>query len=592
MLAAIEEERVLKVIVPISRSKVMWEHRCFQILKKGGKEWRKVVDCSELNGFLLKRKFKMEDQRTVQRNIRRMMWGASIDISKAYWQIPVDPEATPYLAFSYDNQTWAYTAMPFGLSTAPRTFTLLMRVCVQAIRQRWKLTASHFLDDLLFLHEDRQYLQESMPEIVRFLEWLGWVVNKEKSDLIPKQQFIYLGLQWDTTAPSVCLPKDQVHSKLQSLHRLETTLLTNTLTTARTLARTIGDLGSSRFQHRQASLHLKQMDALKLAAIATSGWDGPVLLPSPPPTALTEDIAWWKETLRTNTPRYIAEIPPQAILWTDASPIGWGAHVLIHSSNSSILMHGRWRRKATSNALECAAVERALRTLRRTAEGKALRSIIVRSDNTTTCFNINRQNSCDTLLPSLLSLLRFLERSEIQVVAEHVAGVDNSIADKLSRISPGGDYSLKQEHLEKLLQRWGLQIDADLFAKGWNAKHHLFFSPEKDRLAQGRNAFLVPWRSFRLSLLHPPLPLLPRVLQRLWAEKMAAILITPDWTRQPWSESLRQMTIKKAILGPAESVLVKGKSMQSVRAELPPGDIAAVLVDTRTIPANHSSTTI
>jgi hypothetical protein len=137
-----------------------------------------------------------------------------------------------------------------------------------------------------------------------------------------------------------------------------------------------------------------------------------------------------------------------------------------------------------------------------------------------------------------------------------------------------------------------VQIGADLFASGWNKQHHLYFSTEKDRNALGRNAFLVPWHNFNIPLLHPPLPLLPRVLQRLLQERMQAVIVAPHWLRAPWSETLRQMTLQKTILGPGETVMVKGRKMATVRAELPPGDVAAYLVDTRTTQERSSSTSI
>jgi ribonuclease HI len=590
MLAAIDEERAMQAIRPIRREEVMWEHETFFVKRKGKKKLRKVVDCSALNVFLRKRKFKMEDHRVVQKNLIKMMWATKTDISNAYLQVPVDPEATPFLCFNYDGQTWTYTAMPFGLSTAPRTFTLLMRACIKAIREKWEVTATAYLDDLLFLHADRDYLEKATVEIVCFLEWLGWEINREKSDFLPKQVFEHLGWQWDTTVPSVCLPPPQAKHKLQQLRSFETTLLTHSVTSARSLARTIGDLGSSRFQLRQASLHLRTFDSLKLAALAAEGWDGPVLLPFPPPEQTMADIDWWRTALTANEPRSIAHTPPQAIVYTDASPIGWGAHVLLHGSSEDLLLHGRWRKKKTSNALECTAVERALRTLKHRPEGRNLTSLVVRTDNTATAYNINRLNACDSLLPSLLRLLHFLDHSGLEIVAEHVAGTDNTVADKLSRISPGGDYSVTDERLDQLLQDWGVRIGADLFAAGWNAKHSLFFSPERDRRALGRNAFLARWADFPLPLIHPPLPLLPRVLQRLLQEKMMAIIIAPDWRREVWSNLLASITIRKTVLGSAETVLVKGKRMGRVHAQLPPGNIAAYMTDTRTTPASYSST--
>jgi hypothetical protein len=215
--------------------------------------------------------------------------------------------------------------------------------------------------------------------------------------------------------------------------------------------------------------------------------------------------------------------------------------------------------------------------------------VIIRSDNTATCYNINRRAAGITLLPPLLHLLRFADRVGIELTAEHVRGVDNTIADRLSRISPGGDYALKMEVLEAHLREWGLQIDADLFAAGWNAKHRTYCSLKPDSKAFARDAFLINWSQFRLPLLHPPIPLIPKVLQRLESEKMTAVLVLPNWSTQPWSLVLRRMTVRSKDLGPTDAVLVRGSRMTKVRAELPPGNLAILLLDTKTMPEKSSS---
>jgi ribonuclease HI len=225
------------------------------------------------------------------------------------------------------------------------------------------------------------------------------------------------------------------------------------------------------------------------------GWDGET---APLIRSLLLDIEWWERTIRTNEPRRLRFDPPQVSLYTDASPIGWGAHIHLNSINESVVMHGRWRKKGTSNALECRAVEQAIRKLLRLWEAGSITSILIRSDNTATCYNINRQAAGETLRPALSSLLRFADKAGIQLTAEHVLGVDNVRADRLSRISPGGDYALKPQVLLQVLCSWGKQIDADLFAGGWNTHHKKYCSTAKDRSAIGCNAFNIPWKQFSL----------------------------------------------------------------------------------------------
>jgi hypothetical protein len=132
-----------------------------------------------------------------------------------------------------------------------------------------------------------------------------------------------------------------------------------------------------------------------------------------------------------------------------------------------------------------------------------------------------------------------------------------------------------------VLSSWGRQIDADPFAAGWNTHHSTYCSTTKDRNAIGCNAFNIPWKQFSLPLLHPPLPILPRVLRRVRQEGIAAVVITPAWQRQPWSEYLASMTIRSQILGSADQVLIQGKRMAQAKAELPSSDIGVYLVDAR-----------
>jgi hypothetical protein len=174
--------------------------------------------------------------------------------------------------------------MPFKISTALRTFTLLMRQCIKAVRQRWKVTAVHYLDDLLFLHRDREYLRKATNEIVHFLSQVGWVINQEKGELEPKQLFRYLGWEGDSRAPSICLPQDRVKSP-STRNAVEQ----QRTTTARRLARLIGALSATRLQYRQASLHLRTLNSFKNTSKTVKGWNGETV---PLICNLLQNIGW------------------------------------------------------------------------------------------------------------------------------------------------------------------------------------------------------------------------------------------------------------------------------------------------------------
>jgi hypothetical protein len=68
--------------------------------------------------------------------------------------------------------TYTYRGMPFGLNDAPRVFTQIMKKCVMAIREIWRIRCVVYLDDLL-LHPDKNYLAKLAPQITQLLQYYG-----------------------------------------------------------------------------------------------------------------------------------------------------------------------------------------------------------------------------------------------------------------------------------------------------------------------------------------------------------------------------------------------------------------------------------
>jgi hypothetical protein len=107
--------------------------------------------------------------------------------------------------------------------------------------------------------------------------------------------------------------------------------------------------------------------------------------------------------------------------------------------------------------------------------------------------------------------------------------------------------------------------------------------PEKSILGSTcRNALYVSWIGMN-PLIHPPIPLIYRALQKFSREGKMGVLITPDWKGQIWSPLLRKMSIRKIVLGPSRNVLRKGPLMKKRNLCLPPGNIAIHLLSTENL---------
>ncbi len=97
----------------------------FIVPKKNGK-LRPVLDLSALNRSVLIERFKMETASTIRSAIRPGDWAVSIDLQDAYLHVPIRRSSRKYLRFVSEGRCYQFTVLPFGLSTAPRVFTILM----------------------------------------------------------------------------------------------------------------------------------------------------------------------------------------------------------------------------------------------------------------------------------------------------------------------------------------------------------------------------------------------------------------------------------------------------------------------------------
>ena len=235
------------------------------------------------------------------------------------------------------------------------------------------------------------------------------------------------------------------------------------------------------------------------------------------------------------------------------------------------------RIELSSNERELMAVEKSVRLGIGIGWVTRGADVLVRTDNTTTYFNINRRASCLSLRPAMRRLLGLTEALDVRLRAEHVPGVENVIADSLSRLSPSGDYGLRPGVLASVLQRLETGIEVDWFANSSNKQHPLYCSLSKDRHALAQDALMQTWSS-RRGLVHPPLPLLVRCLVKIKQERAAAVIIVPDWQGMLWSSTLQAMTVRSVTVGNAEDVLQMGPKMRRNGAKLPPGRLVAVLV--------------
>ena len=323
--------------------------RLFLVPKKTG-DLRPVIDLSTLNRHMVVPHFKMETQGSVRSAIRSQEWAVSIDIRDAYLHVPMHQAVRKYLRFVINKKVNRFTCLPFGLATSPREFTKLLRPVVSLLRQQG-VKLHVYLDDWLIRADTPEEAQLHSQTTIKVLQFLGWIINFEKSDLTPSQDSQFIGMQFNTRSFTVApLPKMRV--KVQSVLQH---WMANPNITARDLHRLLGMLVFMASLVRRGRLRLRPVQWWAATAWCqrTGNWSDRIQVPQ----WVLSEVAWW------SSPAVLQGLPlaareTEVTLFTDASSSGWGAQLGSHSTQ------GQWsasQRLCHINVLEMQAVIYAVR---------------------------------------------------------------------------------------------------------------------------------------------------------------------------------------------------------------------------------------
>ena len=353
--------------------------RIFLVPKKNGK-LRLIIDLSTLNKYVFVQSFRMETQRKVRNAIRQNDWAFSLDLTDAYLHVPIHPRSRKYLRFTLKGRVFHFRALPFGLSTSPYIFTLLMTVIATYLRRR-AIILHPYLDDWLSRNQSRLILLEHRHFIIQLITSLGLIINQEKSDLIPTQMFTFIGMEFLTHMNIVRVPQARVQILLETVKKFSQ----KTYVSAREFLSLLGQLNAAADFVMLGRLHLRPLQMSLLAQ-----WR-PQTLPLQHQIKLTADVLhhlnWWKQHRLYLQGVPMKADPPSHHIFSDASLTGWGSHL----EPEGLLYHGVWSKTQSRlhiNILEMIAISL---TLRRALQFIKNSTVLISTDNTTVVAYLNRQ---------------------------------------------------------------------------------------------------------------------------------------------------------------------------------------------------------
>ncbi|KAM9988976.1 hypothetical protein ACTFIY_005005 [Dictyostelium cf. discoideum] len=309
----------IEQVLPNRYSKRVFYSNVFTVPKPGTTLHRPVLDLKRLNTYINNQSFKMEGIKNLPSMVKQGYYMVKLDIKKAYLHVLVDPQYRDLFRFVWKDSHYRWKTMPFGLSTAPRIFTMLLRPVLRMLRDI-NVSVIAYLDDLLIVGLTKEECLSNLEKTMDLLVKLGFKLNLEKSVLEPTQSITFLGLQIDSVSMKLLVPKEKKKSVIKEIRNF----LKLDCCSPRKLAGLKGKLIALKDAVIPFRLYTRRTNKFhsQCLTLANGDWDQSF----PIRQEVKSEISHWLTVLNQWNGKEISLFPSfDYVLTTDASESGAGA---------------------------------------------------------------------------------------------------------------------------------------------------------------------------------------------------------------------------------------------------------------------------
>ena len=505
--------------------------------------WRMILNLRRFNSWVSFLSFKMDTLVFILSYVTRDCFMSIFDFTDAYLTVPISGSHVKFLKFRWRGQVFMYVVLPFGISSAPRKFTKLLKPILSFLRRQGIIVLT-YIDDGFTVAPSFDECYRNICYVMRTFTHFGFLINVKKSQPVPSKQVRSLGFIINSSTMLVTLPSDKIENALSLCRQA---LVENTFS-IHFLAQVIGTLISLFPACPLGRLHYRTLERLKVAALKRSrgSFSGLCSLNQ----ACIDDLLWWIDVVPT-TACPIDRGKPSDVICTDSSGYAWSGFFW------ETCAQGFYTVDEMSNIIaykELLAIYYSLRSFSRFVSGSW---ILFRSDNVgAVAYLRDMGGMANQDMDSLAKeIWRYAISKGLWISASYIRGSDNVAADLGSRIlSIPTEWSLPVPvflRIEKLF----FKPTIDLFASRLNAKCDRYISWIPDPYCLDVDSFTVSW-SGEKPFLFPPFSCLFRSLQKIQNDAVEeAILVFPLWSTQHWFPRVLQMLISPMFLLPHRPAL-------------------------------------
>lgn len=160
----------------IRPSNSSWASPIHVVKKKGPEKWRLTGDYRRLNAITVPDRYPVPNILDFNANLQGAVVFTSIDIKRAYHQIPVAPSDIPKTAIITPLGLFEYVSTPFGLRNAAQTFQRFIHSILRGLDNVYA-----YLDDILIASSSRDTHESDVRAVLSRLHDAGIVINSAKS---------------------------------------------------------------------------------------------------------------------------------------------------------------------------------------------------------------------------------------------------------------------------------------------------------------------------------------------------------------------------------------------------------------------------
>lgn len=398
-----DEVKLMQQMGIVEPSKSEWCNPVVLVPKKDN-TLRFCIDFRYLNSVSKFDSYPMPRIEELIEKLGKAKFISTIDLSKGYWQVPLDWESRELTAFRTPRGLMHFRVLPFGLHGAPPTFQRLMDTVLNGLGE----FAAAYLDDVVIFSTSWESHLQHLQTVFKRIKDAGLTINPAKCSLV-KTETEYLGY---------VLGNGVIKPQVQKVRAIRSCPLPATKKQIRSFLGLVG--WYRKFIPHFSTVAAPLTDLIKKVKPNTVQWSVPA-----------EKAFFELKGMLSNEPiLHSPDFENSFVLQTDASELGLGA-VLMQEENGEkhpvvYLSRKLFPRETRYSVVEkeCLALKWALDSLKYYLLG---RDFVVETDHKALKWLHRMKDTNSRLTRWFLSIQPF------RFTVKHRPGIENKAADFLSR---------------------------------------------------------------------------------------------------------------------------------------------------------------